>query len=144
MNVTRTSVSIVLVGQFQPDNFLPGKLADGKVIPRKVADAATLVTLLPSQTTHFKIDWAELLVLTNRFQVVSLEAPHIRICDLILKAIGDLAPGSTVSEFGINVDCHYDLGTADARNELGRRLAPVRRQRLSFTSDDLVFKLSKQ
>jgi len=73
---------------------------------------------------QFGLGWAELLVTPNRFQISSLEAPHIRICDLVLKALGDLAPNSTVTQFGINVECHYDFGSNEARNVFGRRIAP--------------------
>lgn len=124
MNPKITSVSIVLIGQFKPENFLPDQLAEGKVITQKAAKSASFIALLPTQTVHFRLDWAELLVLQNQIQIISLEAPHIRICDLILKALGDLAPNSTVSQFGINVDCHYDLGSINARNSFGRRIAP--------------------
>lgn len=119
-----TSVSLVLVGQFDPDNFFPEKLAKGKVIGQKAADSASYIALMPTQTVHFKIGWAEIVVAQNRLQVISLEPPHIRICDFVLKALGELAPSSTISQFGINVDCHYDLGSVDARNNFGRRIAP--------------------
>lgn len=124
MKAIKTSISLVLVGQFTPESFLPDKLAEGKVIARRTAESASFIALLPTQTVNFRFDWAELSVFQNRFQIISLEAPHIRICDFVLKALGDLAPNSIVSQFGINVNCHYDLGSVDARNNFGRRLAP--------------------
>jgi hypothetical protein len=124
MNAITTGVSIVLAGQFAPDDFHPNKLADGRVIAKKVAESASITALLPMHTLQFKLSWADILVQENRFQVTSIEAPHIRICDLVLKALGDLSPSSTVFQFGINVDRHYDFGSVDARNEFGKRIAP--------------------
>lgn len=124
MKATKTSVNIVLMGQFKPESFLPNALVEGNVITEKAAKSASILALMPSQTLQFRLDWAELMVLPERFQITSLEAPYIRICDFALKALLDLAPNSTVSQFGINVIGHYDLGSTDARNNLGRRVAP--------------------
>lgn len=124
MNAAITSVSIVINGRFKPENFLPEKLAEGKVITQKSAQSAVFIALLPAKTVQFRLDWAELMVLRNRLQITSIEAPHIRICDFVLKAIGDLAPDSSISQFGINVACHYDFESVDARNNFGRRIAP--------------------
>lgn len=124
MDAAITNINIVLLGKFAPDSFLPRNLAEAKVISQKSAELATLVALVPRQTVHFKLNWSELEVTTSRIIIRSLEAPHIRISDFVLKALGEMAPDSTVTQFGINVDCHYDLGSVDARNELGRRIAP--------------------
>lgn len=124
MKIIKSTVSLVLLGSFNPDNFLPKKLAEGKVITSKMADSALVVALMPTQTIHFNLGWAEIMVLQNRFQITALEAPHIRACDFVLKALQDLATDSIVSQFGINVSCHYDLESGDARNNFGRRIAP--------------------
>jgi hypothetical protein len=124
MNPVKTSVSLVLIGQFEPNNFIPKKLAEGKVISQKASELASYISLVPEQNIQFSLDWVEVLVVKNRFQVVSLEAPHIRICDLALKALCDLAPTSLVSQFGVNVECHFDMESVGARNQIGVRLAP--------------------
>lgn len=124
MNVTTFKVSLVLVGEFKPDCFLPNKLGEGKVISKKAAESASIIALLPTQTVQYDLSWAVLGVYRNKLQIASSEAPHIRICDLVLKALGDLAPDSTVSQFGINVEHHHDFGSFEARNEFGCRIAP--------------------
>jgi hypothetical protein len=124
MNPVKTSVNLVLIGQFNPDDFTPKKLSAGKVISQKAAEQASYLSLVPTQNIQFSLDWVEVLVVTNRLQIASLEAPHIRICDLALKALSDLSPNSLISQFGINVECHFDIGSSDARNALGVRLAP--------------------
>lgn len=124
MSATTHKVSIVLVGEFNPDDFLPNNLLEGKVIAKKTAESVTITAMMPSQTVQFKLNWAELLVVPNRLQVTSLEAPHIRICDLVLKALQELAPKSNVSQFGINVDLTHDFGTFEKRNDFGRKISP--------------------
>ena len=124
MKLVKSTVNLVLLGSFNPDSFLPKKLAEGKVITSKMANSASLIALMPTQTVHFILEWAEILVLQDRLQITSLEAPHIRVCDFVLKVPQDLAINSTVSQFGINVVCHYDLESVDARNNFGKRIAP--------------------
>lgn len=124
MKVASPSVSIVLLGKFRPDNFLPDKLAEAKLITRKVAESVSYITLFPGIQVNFRFAWGDLLVQQDRFQIVTTEAPYIRVCDFALKALSDLAPDATVTAFGINRDGHYDLGSVEARNKLGTRLAP--------------------
>src|SRR5512146_2397380 len=104
MSPTSTTVSIVMLGQFHPDNFLPKKLAEEKVIPKKLADTAIPKLLVPSETIEYQFDWALVAASRTRLQVQSDQAPYVRICDLLVKAVGDLSPKSTVTAFGVNVE----------------------------------------
>jgi hypothetical protein len=124
MKVESPSVTIVLVGSFSPDDFTPDKLAQGKVLATKVAASASYITLIPSHHVQLKLAWGELSVSKDRFQISTTETPYIRACDFALKALGDFAPNASVFAFGINRDAHYDLGSVEARNNLGIRLAP--------------------
>jgi len=124
MATTSTSVSIVLVGTFEPDRFSPEKLSEGKVISPKTAQEAKFKALLTGQVLDFRLAWADMLVMPDKFQVSTSEAPYIRICDLVMASIHDLAPNSKVTQFGINVEFHYDFGSFDARNEFGCSIAP--------------------
>jgi hypothetical protein len=124
MKFESSSTSIVLLGKFRPDDFTLDKLAKGKVITGKIAESASYLTLIPGHHVQFTFAWGELLVLNERFQIVTTEPPYIRICDFVLNALGDFAPASTVAAFGINREGHYDLGSVEARNKLGVRLAP--------------------
>lgn len=103
---------------------MPNKLAEAKIVTTKVAESATFVALLPGQVVHSKFGWGELQVIPQRFQITTTTAPYVRICDFALKALRDLAPTSAVTAFGINNETHFDLGSVDAANKLGTRLAP--------------------
>lgn len=124
MKAESPSVSIVLLGKFKPSSFLPDKLIDAKLIPKKLAESVSYVTLIPDVQVQFKLAWGEILVVRDRFQVSSSEAPYIRVCDFVVKALTDLASDSKVHAFGINREAHYNLGSNDARNEFGTRIAP--------------------
>ena len=124
MNVHSASVSVVLLGNFRPERFMPDKLADSGLVTKKMASSATFSSLLPGQQVSFKFGWGDLLVTPDRLQILTTEAPYVRTSDFVLKAFADLAPESSISSFGINRESHYNLGSNDARNELGMRLAP--------------------
>lgn len=124
MEAAITKINLVLIGRFQPNKFMPNELAKAKVISQKTSELAQFVTLIPGQEVSYSFGWGVLEVSEERLVIHSLEAPHVRICDAVVKAIREVAPESVISRFGINVECHYDLGSADARNKLGVRLVP--------------------
>ena len=119
-----TSVTIVLTGMFQSDAFMPKALADARVISRKDATNASPRTLLPGAAIQFNFGWSELFVTQERFQIGTTEAPYVRVCDFVVKALREIESQPVINAFGINVESHFDLGTQKARDALGRRLAP--------------------
>ena len=118
------SVSVVLLGRFNPDKFLPENLLAGKMITKSVASAISITTLLPGQTIQLKFALGDLLVAQDRFQLVTKDAPYIRIADFAIKAVAELASDSVVTAFGINCESEFHLLSVDARNDLGIKLAP--------------------
>lgn len=119
-----TSATIVLLGKFTPDAFLPNALGEAKVISKKDAKLATLRTLIPGTVVNFALLWCELLVSTDRLQIGTAQAPYVRISDVVVKALKDVRGESRVTAFGINVESHFDLGSISARDVMGSRLAP--------------------
>lgn len=119
------SVSVVLLGAFPPDRFMPDALADAKVISRKDAKSAVLKTLIQGNAVQFQLSWGEFLCTDDRFQVTASEAPYVRACDFVLNALNDLPGKSIVRAFGINVESHFDMGSIQARDALGVRVAPI-------------------
>ena len=124
MSSASLKVSLVLLGNFMPDEFMPKKLVEGGVISKKAGELASFITLMPSQAVEFSLPWGEVSVIHNKFQVTSIEAPHIRICDLVIKALMELSPKSKVNQFGINIDYEYDFKSFEERNKFGLRVAP--------------------
>ena len=94
------------------------------MLSKKVAESISFVTLIPQRTVHFKLAWGELLVLPDRLQMITNEAPYVRICDFVVKAMTEVSAKSTVTAFGVNRENHYKFTNVDERNKLGTRLVP--------------------
>jgi hypothetical protein len=124
MRSQSTNVTVVLLGAFQPESFLPSALADANVVSRSEANAAKMRALLPGTALEVDLLWGQLAVTQERFQAGAREAPYVRICDLTIKALRDIEAESSVTAFGINVESHFDLGSPSARNVIGCSLAP--------------------
>lgn len=124
MKLEHTGVSIVVLGTFRPDSFRPKALVDAKIISPKDAALSEILTLVTGQIVNFKLPWATVLVDSTRFQLATIEAPYIRICDLAVKALSDLDTKFSVSAIGINYEAHVNLGSYQARDAIGTRLAP--------------------
>ncbi|MFY9328179.1 MAG: hypothetical protein WAO76_09205 [Georgfuchsia sp.] len=124
MQIEHTEASIVVIGNFRPDSFRLKALADAKVISQKDADRAEILVLIPGQAVNFNLQWSTVLVDSSRFQVTTTEAPYIRICDLVLKALNDIDTKFSVTALGINYTAHFNMGTYKARDEIGLRVAP--------------------
>ncbi|OGA35659.1 MAG: hypothetical protein A3G80_06270 [Betaproteobacteria bacterium RIFCSPLOWO2_12_FULL_62_13b] len=119
-----SNATIVLLGTFDPNAFVPDALAQGKVISKKEAERVKFETLVRGHIVHFRLSWGELLVGPNHFQIGTTGAPYVRICDFATKALNDLPTKSVVTAFGINLECHFNLGSIKSRDALGRKLAP--------------------
>ncbi len=124
MKTGPTNATIVLLGSFPPDAFLPDSLADAKVVTQREAKLARLRVLIPGVTVQFGLPWAEMMVSRERFQIGTTDAPYVRASDFAIKALHDLPGDFVVTSFGINVESHFDLGSVQARDAFGRKLAP--------------------
>ena len=79
-----SSVSVILLGDFNPAIFTPAWFALHGLLPKGAADRADLKVAHP-QTTSFTADWLQLNVLVDRFSAETTQAPHIRLCDLVVR-----------------------------------------------------------
>ena len=126
MNIEYASASVVVLGAFRPDSFQPKALAVAKVISPKDATLAQILMLMPGQAIQFGLPWSTILVDSSRFQVTTTEAPYIRISDFVVTALHDLDTKFSVTAVGINYEAHFDAGSFQNRDAIGRRLAPPR------------------
>ena len=117
-------VSIVLLGSFNPAIFTPAWFALHGLLPKGVADSAELA-VAHQQVTSFVADWLRLEVTPDRFQVETVQAPHIRVHDLAMRVFEEHLPHTPLTAFGINRNVHFQVENVAARDRLGRTLAPV-------------------
>ena len=120
-----SGVSVVLLGKFNPAIFTPAWFALHDLLPKNAADNATL-QIAHEQVTEFSTDWLRLQVTVERFLVATLQAPYIRLRDLVVRIFGEHLYHTPLSSLGINRDVHFQVSDLAARDRIGRTLAPVR------------------
>jgi hypothetical protein len=115
--------TIVLVGRFNPAIFQPAWFALHKMLGQKEAETAE-INLIQAGISQFKVDQFELLVLSDRFSVTSLNGHPEHIRDLVISCFGQNLPHTPVRAMGINRAAHFDTGSFEVRDRVGSRLAP--------------------
>ncbi len=124
MKVESPAVSVVLVGPFRPAAFSPEFLREKKLLNKDEASNVIYSILIPGTVIRYSFGWGELHVGDGRLQILSREAPFIRVCDFAIRALDDVAHDVAITAFGINREGHYNVGSAEARNKIGVRMAP--------------------
>lgn len=119
------TATIVLLGSFRPDDFLPKRLVEKKIISSKDGLNAEFISLLPGQVSQFKLPWATLLITDDRLQIATTDVPFVRISDLVRKALGELETECVITAMGINFDAHYDVGSCKERDKVALKIAPA-------------------
>ena len=73
----------------------------------------------------FSTDWLRLQVTTERFLADTVQAPHVRVRDLVVRVFKEHLNHTPVRAMGINRSVHSRVGSLAARDRIGRALAPV-------------------
>ena len=117
-------VSVVLRGSFNPAIFTPAWFVLHELLPNSAADTATLQVAHP-QVTQFSFDWLSLRATTNEFVAETVQAPHIRVRDLVLRVFKEHLYHTPLRLMGINRDVHVPVANFAQFDRIGRALAPV-------------------
>lgn len=117
-------VTIVLVGKFDPTKFSPQLLQEAKAVGQAEATGAQYELLVPGQAIALSFPWGKFQVERERVIVETSVVPYVRVLDLAIKAVREMAPLSIVGKFGINVTSHYKFESLAARDEFATRLVP--------------------
>jgi hypothetical protein len=116
--------SIVLVGNFNPAIFAPQWFARWDIVSQKECDEAS-VSIIHPEIVEFQVGSKVIHVEQERFSAQTSEAPWITLCDLVVKTFRELLPHTPASKVGINRFVHFSVGSEEARNQIGRALAPI-------------------
>jgi len=119
-----SGVSIVLLGQFNPAIFSPAWFSMHDLLPKMVAENANL-QIARKELIEFSTEWLELFVTHDRFSASTIVAPHVRVRDLVVRVFGEHLFHTPVTAFGINRQLHFDVGSNESREHIGRALAPT-------------------
>lgn len=117
------TVSVVMIGNFNPAIVTPQWLARHGVIPGESADRAEISVIHP-QVCSFDLGWCSVHVDRGRYQAITADVPFIRMCDLTTKIFGELLPNTPVRALGVNRAVTFRAPSPQSRNAFGRRLAP--------------------
>ena len=85
------TVSVAVVGYFNPAIFTPAWFALHELLPQGAATSAEL-NLAHPEITQFQSDWLNLQVTRDRFVAQTTQAPYIRVCDLAVRVFKDHLP----------------------------------------------------
>lgn len=118
------SVSIVLIGQFNPTIFSPAWIEKVGLVSKELADTAEVSVIHPD-ISAFVVGPYNFDVRRGRFSVEVKTEPIIEVLDCVLVIFAEYLPHITVTQFGINYTTHFAVGSADRRIALGRRMAPL-------------------
>lgn len=119
-----TSVSIVLLGQFNPAIFSPAWIEKIGLVSADEAAAAD-VKLIHRDIAAFSLGAYEFDVRRRRFSIDVTTEPFVAALDAVLVIFGEQLRHTSITEFGINYLAHFSVGDATARLQLGRTLAPL-------------------
>ncbi len=119
-----SGVTINILGKFNPAIFTPAWFALHNLLPQSAADSANL-GIAHQQVTAFSTDWLRLEVSTGHFSAETLQAPNIRLRDLVVSVFNKHLYHTPLRAFGINRSVHFQVPSMATRDRLGRTLAPV-------------------
>lgn len=119
-----SSVNVVLLGDFNPAIFTPAWFALHGLLPEGVAESADS-QVVHQQVTEFTTDWLRLQVTVDRFSIETLQAPYVRLCDLVVRTFKEYLHHTPIGAFGINRQVHFRVKSSAERDRIGRTLAPV-------------------
>lgn len=119
-----SGVSVILAGDFNPAIFTPAWFAFQDLLPKSVSDSAEL-QVAHSQVTAFSADWLRINVSGDQFSADTLQAPYVRLCDLVVRAFREQLYHTPLRAFGINRYVHFRVENSIKRDQIGRTLAPV-------------------
>ena len=71
------NASVVLLGKFELEGFLPEAMAQAKIISQKEAKAAQFLTLLPGAVVKYRLTWADITIEPGRLLFATDRPPYV-------------------------------------------------------------------
>ena len=119
-----SGTTIVLVGSFNPAIFTPAWFELHELLPQGTSEIAKLEVAHP-QTTVFTAEWLHLNVTAERFSAETVQAPDIRVRDLVVRTFREHLNHTPLRAIGINRSVHFNVRSLADRDRVGRMLAPI-------------------
>lgn len=117
------SSQIVFLGSFNPPIFQPEWFARHNLISQEQASAAEVKIIVP-QVCHFETEQFIILVTVDRFTAVSKVNAHPLPLRDVVQGAFSILEHVPVKAMGLNCTTHFDMGSEEACNLVGDKLAP--------------------
>ena len=120
---SRDSLSLVLIGSFQPQTFQPAWFALEGLVGRSDADQAK-ITVIHREVASFSMGPFHLTVVEDRFQAQVHESQHFDALRDLVVGTFRLLRATPVRMLGINREFHFKAPTGFSWEDLQEKVAP--------------------
>ncbi|KQO62705.1 hypothetical protein [Curtobacterium sp. Leaf261] len=121
--IAAESLSVVVLGQFNPAVFSPLWFFDELLIGRSEREQAEM-GVVSNEVTSFQMGWLRLTANTSMLQLSTTEPEEfVRLRDAVIGTLRALT-GTPVAAVGINHDVHVTMDSIHSYNRIGHVLAP--------------------
>jgi len=118
------TLSVVLIGDFNPAIVQPFWLANRKLIREQEAQNAK-IDIVHNEISKFSIGWASIEVTRDRFEIKTSQAPYFEpLRDLVVE-IFKILKETPLKSFGLNHLKYFDLRDKEHHYNFGDKLAPL-------------------
>jgi hypothetical protein len=117
-----SSFSIVALGNLNPLIFRPEWLRDKEIVVGSDFDGIS-VDIIHPEVVSLRVPWGQLLVEREKFSIMALQEPAVRVQDLFVKCF-QVLPETPITAVGLNHEVHFAVSTEEARDRVGDTLAP--------------------
>jgi len=114
---------IVLLGAFNPPIFRPEWFAANGILGKDDAASAN-VELLHTTISVFSLSWGRIAIDQKRFAADATVPPFVRVRDLVVCTFKQYLMHTPIYHIGINRTVHFNVSSFEARDKIGRLLAP--------------------
>lgn len=118
------TLSIVIIGEFNPPIIQPFWLANKKLIREHEAENA-VVDIIHQDLVRFQIDWAFIQVTRNQIELRTSKEPYFEPLRDLVVGIFEMLRETPITALGINNILHYGITSDQRYYEIGNKLAPL-------------------
>ena len=133
------TLSVVLIGDFNPVIFQPAWLASKGLVRENEADKVEM-ELIHKELVRYNFDWAKFEINQNRFEIRTSQEPYFEaVRDLIVGIFKKHLKETPITALGLNHIKHYQL-SSEQYYDFGNTLSPLANWKDSFR-DPKLFQL---
>ncbi len=118
------TVFVVLLGRLNPVIFQPQWFARHGLITDELADEAHVEIIHPEISKFHLGDRYTFSIESSRLIAEVRSPPFIDVSDLLERTFREFLAQTPIFRMGINRAVHFSVGSEEARNDIGKRLAP--------------------